>query len=225
MKKVRIGEGIKGSLIKKVWIGEGIAILLIIIASIIANKLLPDDRALPFSVFSACLCLFILAVTVTVIIIPSFLQEIKETICKGKKNAGRKSKKDISGIVVIGIVVLFCLAVSVMLGIRGTRALKDTISGPVEQPIYNVSLKKQHRYRYRRGSTTYYYLYCDTYDEKNEPLKVRVDESELNDIDTTMLVGSYIYESIYESDAKYMLYYYENLKIFVDLEVLQAEPE
>ena len=217
MKKVRIGEGIKGSLMKKVWIGEGIAILLIIIASIIANKLLPDDRALPLSVFSTCLCLLILAVTVTVIIIPSLIQEIKGT--------GRKRKKDVSGIIVMVIIILIWIAGTVMLGIRGTRALMDTINGPVEQPIHNLSLKKQHRYRYRRGSTTYYYLCCDTYDEKNEPLKVRVDKSELNDIDTTMLVGSYIYKSIYESDAKYMLYYYENLKIFVDLEVLQAEPE
>lgn len=210
---------------RKVWIVEGISILLIIIASIIAHKLLPDDRALPLSVFSTCLCLFILAVTVTVIIIPSLFQEIKETSCKGKKNAGRKKKKDISGILVIGVVILLLLAASVMLGIRGTRALKDMISGPVEQPIYNLSLKKQRRYRYRRGSTTCYYLYCDTYDEKTESLKVRVDEGELEDIDTTMLVGTYIYNSIYGSDAKYMLYYYENLKIFVDLEVLQAEPE
>lgn len=122
---------------KKVWIGEGITILLIIIASIIANKLLPDDRSLPLGVFSACLCLFIWAATVTVIMILSLFQEIKGT--------SRKSKKDISGIVVMGIVVLFSLAASVMLGIRGTKAMKDTINGPVEQPIHNTSLKKTTR--------------------------------------------------------------------------------
>ncbi len=198
---------------KKVWIGEGIAILLIIIASIIAHKLLPDDRALPLRVFSACLCLFILAVTVTVIIIPSLFQEIKGT--------SRKRKKDVSGSVVIGIVVLFSLATSVMFGIRGTNAMKDMINGPIEQPIHNTSLKKQNRYHYRRSRTTNYYLYCYTYDEKNEPLKVRVNEGKLDDVDTARLVSSYIYGS----DDKYTLLYYENLKILVDLEVLKVAPE
>ncbi len=198
---------------KKVWIGEGIAILLIIIASIIAHKLLPDDRALPLGVFSACLCLFILAVTAIVIIIPSLFQEIKVT--------SRKRKKDVSGIVVIGVVVLLSFAASVFFGIRGTNAMKDMISGPVEQPIHNTSLKKQHRYRYRRSSTTNYYLYCYTYDEKNELLKVRVDEGKLDDVDTTRFVGSYIYGS----DDKYMLCYYENLKILVDLQVKKVASE
>ncbi len=198
---------------KKVWIGEGIAILLIIIASIIANKLLPDDRALPLGVFSACLCMFILAVTVTVIIIPSLFQEIKGT--------SRKRKKDISGIVVMGIVILLSLAGSVTLGIRGTRALKDTINGPVEQPIHQTDLKKRHVYRYRRSSTTNYYLYCYTYDEKNELLKVRVNEGKLDDVDTARLVSSYIYGE----DDRYMLLYYENLKILVDLEVLKRKQE
>lgn len=202
---------------KKVWIGEGITILLIIIASIIANKLLPDDRSLPLGVFSACLCLFIWAATVTVIMILSLFQEIKGT--------SRKRKKDISGIVVMGIVVLFSLAASVMLGIRGTKAMKDTINGPVEQPIHNTSLKKRHVYRYRRSSTDRYYLYCYTLDEKNELLKVRVNEEKLDKVDTTMLVSSYIFESIYGLDDRYMLYYYENLKILVDLEVLKVEPE
>lgn len=202
---------------KKVWIGEGITILLIIIASIIANKLLPDDRSLPLGVFSACLCLFIWVATVTVIMILSLFQEIK--------GASRKRKKDISGIVVMGIVVLFSLAASVMLGIRGTNAMKDTINGPVEQPIHNISLKKRHVYRYRRSSTDRYYLYCYTLDEKNELLKVRVNEEKLEKVDTTMLVSSYIFESIYGLDDRYMLYYYENLKILVDLEVLKVEPE
>ena len=87
---------------KKVWIGEGIAILLITIASIIANKLLPGDRGLPLGVFSACLCLFILSVTVAVIILSSLFQEIKGT--------SRKRKKDISGIVVMVIIILIWLA-------------------------------------------------------------------------------------------------------------------
>ena len=201
---------------KKVWIGEGIAILLIIIASIIAHKLLPDDRALPLGVFSVCLCLFILAVTVAVIILSSLFQEIKGT--------RRKRKKDISGIVVMVIIILIWLAGTVQLGIRGTRALKDTINGPVEQPIHNTSLKKRHVYRYRRSSTDRYYLYCYTLDEKNELLKVRVNEGKLDDVDTTLFVGSYICESIYGlEEDRYMLYYYENLKILVDLEVLKQE--
>ena len=85
-------------IMKKVWIGEGITILLIIIASIITIKLLPEDRALPLGVFSVSLCLFILAVTVAVIILSSLFQEIKGT--------RRKRKKDISGIVVMGIIIL-----------------------------------------------------------------------------------------------------------------------
>ena len=203
---------------KKVWIGEGIAILLIIIASIIAHKLLPDDRALPLGVFSVCLCLFILAVTVAVIILSSLFQEIKGT--------RRKRKKDISGIVVMVIIILIWLAGTVQLGIRGTRALKDTINGPVEQPIHNTSLKKRHVYRYRRSSTDRYYLYCYTLDEKNELLKVRVNEGKLDDVDTTLFVGSYICESIYGlEEDRYMLYYYENLKILVDLEVLKRKQE
>ncbi|MBE5930204.1 MAG: hypothetical protein E7268_03970 [Lachnospiraceae bacterium] len=203
---------------KKVWIGEGIAILLIIIASIIANKLLPEDRTLPLGVFSACLCLLILAMTVVAIIIPSLFQEIKGT--------GRKRKKDVSGIIVMVIIILIWLAGTVQLGIRGTRALKDTINGPVEQPIHNTSLKKRHVYRYRGSSTDRYYLYCYTLDEKNELLKVRVNEEKLDKVDTTMLVGSYICESIYGlEEDRYMLYYYENLKILVDLEVLKVEPE
>ncbi len=201
---------------KKVWIGEGIAILLIIIASIIANKLLPGDRGLPLGVFSACLCLFILSVTVAVIILSSLFQEIKGT--------SRKRKKDISGIVVMVIIILIWLAGTVLLGIRVTRAMKDTINGPVEQPIHNTSLKKQHVYRYRRSSTDKYYLYCYTFDEKNELLKVRVNEEKLDKVDTTRLVGSYICESIYGlEEDRYMLYYYENLKILVDLEVLKQE--
>ncbi len=202
---------------KKIWIGEGITILLIIIASIIAHKLLPDDRALPLGVFSASLCLFILAVTVAVIILSSLFQEIKGT--------RRKRKKDISGIVVTVIIILIWLAGTVTLGIRVTRALKDTINGPVEQPIHNTSLKKRHVYRYRRSSTTNYYLYCYTYDEKNELLKVRVNEGKLDEVETTLFVGSYIYESIYGSDDKYMLCYYENLKILVDLEILKRKQE
>lgn len=199
-------------------IGEGITILLIIIASVIANKLLPDDRGLPLGVLSACLCLFILAVTVTVIIILSLFQEIKGT--------RRKRKKDISGIVVMCIVVLFSLAGSVSLGIRSTKALKDTIKGPVEQPIHNTSLKKRHVYRYRRSSTDEYYLYCYTLDEKNKLLKVQVNKEKLDKVDTTMLVGSYICESIYGlEEDRYMLYYYENLKILVDLEVMKVKPE
>ena len=205
---------------KKVWIGDGIAILLIIIASIIiiTNKLLPEDRSLPLGVFSVCLCLFILAVTVAVIILSSLFQEIKGT--------KRKRKKDISGIVVMVIIILIWLAGTVQLGIRGTRALKDTINGPVEQRIHNTSLKKRHVYRYRRSSTDRYYLYCYTLDEKNDLLKVRVNEEKLDKVDTTMLVGSYICESIYGlEEDRYMLYYYENLKILVDLEVLKIEPE
>ena len=203
---------------KKVWIGEGITILLIIIASIIAHKLLPDDRALPLGVFSVCLCLFILAVTVAVIILSSLFQEIKGT--------RRKRKKDISGIVVMVIIILIWLAGTITLGIRVTRALKDTINGPVEQPIHNTSLKKRHVYRYRRSSTDRYYLYCYTLDEKNELLKVRVNEEKLDKVDTTMLVGSYICESIYGlEEDRYMLYYYENLKFLVDLEVMKVKPE
>ena len=203
---------------KKVWIGEGIAILLIIIASIIADKLLPDDRGLPLGVFSVCLCLFILAVTVAVIILSSLFQEIKGT--------RRKRKKDISGIVVMVIIILIWLAGTITLGIRVTRALKDTINGPVEQPIHNTDLKSRHVYRYRRSSTTHYYLYCYTLDEKNELLKVRVNEEKLDKVDTTRLVGSYICESVYGlEEDRYMLYYYENLKILVDLEVLKIEPE
>ncbi len=203
---------------KKVWIGEGIAILLIIIASIIVKKLLPDDRTLPLGVFSACLCMFILAVTVTVIIVLSLFQEIKVT--------RRKRKKDISGIVVMVIIILIWIAGTVQLGIRGTRALKDTINGPVEQPIHNTSLKKRHVYRYRRSSTDRYYLYCYTLDEKNELLKVRVNEEKVDKVDTTRMVGSYICESIYGlEEDRYMLYYYENLKILVDLEVMKEKPE
>lgn len=56
-------------------------------------------------------------------------------------------------------------------------------------------------------------------------LKVRVNEEKLDKVDTTMLVSSYIFESIYGLDDRYMLYYYENLKILVDLEVLKVEPE
>lgn len=153
----------------------------------------------------------------TVIIILSLFQEIKGT--------RRKRKKDISGIVVMCIVVLFSLAGSVSLGIRSTRALKDTIKGPVEQPIHNTSLKKRHVYRYRRSSTDAYYLYCYTLDEKNKLLKVQVNKEKVDKVDTTMLVGSYIYESIYGSEDKYMLYYYENLKILVDFEVLKQKQE
>ena len=134
-------------------------------------------------------------------------------------------KKDISGIVVMGIVILFWFAASVLLGIRSTRALKDTINGPVEQPIHKTDLKKRHVYRYRRTGTDNYYLYCYTFDEKNELLKVRVNEEKSDDVDTTRLVSSYIYGSIYGLDDRYMLYYYENLKILVDLEVLKVEPE
>lgn len=203
---------------KKVWIGEGIAILLIIIASIIAKKLLPDDRSLPLGVFSACLCMFIFAVTVAAIIIPSLFQEIRGT--------GRKSKKDVIEIIVMVIIILIWIAGTVQLGIRGTRALKDTINGPVEQPIHKTDLKKRHVYRYRRSSTDRYYLYCYTLDEKNELLKVRVNEEKLDKVDTTMLVGSYICESIYGlEEDRYMLYYYENLKILVDLEVMKEKPE
>lgn len=134
------------------------------------------------------------------------------------KGTGRQGKKDISGIVVMVIVILIQLAGTITLGIRGTRALKDTINGPVEQPIHNTDLKSRYVYRYRRSGTTHYYLYCYTLDEKNELLKVRVHEEDLDKVDTTRLVGSYICEHIYGlEEDRYMLYYYENLKILVDL--------
>ncbi len=131
----------------------------------------------------------ILPVTLTVIVIPSLLQEIKET--------RRKRKNTVSGIIVIGMVILVSLASSVLFGFRSTRAMKDIINGPVEQPIHNTSLKKRHVYRYRRSSTDEYYLYCYTLDEKNKLLKVQVNKEKLDKVDTTMLVGSYICESIY----------------------------
>ena len=69
-------------------------------------------------------------------------------------------------------------------------------------------------------------LSCYTLDEKNKLLKVQVNKEKLDKVDTTMLVGSYICESIYGlEEDRYMLYYYENLKILVDLEVMKEKPE
>jgi len=68
---------------KKLWIGTGIIIYIIIIGNIIAQKLVPD-RALPISVFAACLCLCIPMLLTAVWICICAIEEIKECNRKGK---------------------------------------------------------------------------------------------------------------------------------------------
>ena len=62
---------------KKILIGAGSSIVVIIIANITAQKLVPE-RALPISVFSACLCFFIpLAISFVMLLIAA-IKNLKE---------------------------------------------------------------------------------------------------------------------------------------------------
>lgn len=197
---------------KKFWIGEGITILLIIIANITAHKL-ASDRAVPISVFSACLCLFILMVPVIIVLCKFTFEHVKQE--------NRKGKRDISGTIVIALLGLVFLGTSVGMGIRGTRAMKDIINGPIEQPVYKTSLKDRRESNGYRSRTTNYYLICRTYDEKNKPLEVKVNKSKLDDVKDARVDGF----ALYGFEDKYILRYFENLKILFDLQVLEQDPE
>lgn len=192
---------------KKVWIGAGITILLIIIANITAQKLVPD-RAVPIRVFAACLCVLIPSVIVLIILVGCTFENVKER--------GPKGKRDIKETLFLAFFTLLFLASMIFLGIRGTKAMKDIISGPIEQPIHRAYVKDRRERQYK-SYTTNHYLICRTYDEKNEQFEVRINESELDNVKTVMSNAF----DVYGLDGKYVLSYYENLKILEDFRLLE----
>ncbi len=193
---------------KKLWTGTGITILIIIIGNIIAQKLVPD-RAVLISVFVACLCLLIPTLLTTVLFSIAIFEDIKERNPKGKK--------DISVLIAPIIFELVLFVTLAWVGIRGVNAAKDIINGPIEQPVYFAYINKTRTYGYRTRRTNYY-LRCRTDDGKSERLKIRVNESKLDDV--------YAVKSKAESEygffeAKYIVNYYENLKILKELQMVE----
>lgn len=192
---------------KKLWIGTGITILLIIIGNITAQKLVPD-RAVPISVFAACLCLLIPTLLTTVLFSIAIFEDIKERNPKGKK--------DIGVLIAPIIYELLLFATLTWVGIRGVNAAKDIINDPIEQPVYFAYINKTRTYGYRTRGTSYY-LRCRTDDGKSERLKIRVNKSKLDDV--RAVIGEA--ESEYGFfDAKYIVIYYENLKILKELQMV-----
>lgn len=193
---------------KKLWIGTGITICIIIIGNIIAQKLVPD-RALPISVFAACLCLSIPMLLIAVWICMCAIEEIKE--------CNRKGKWDISGMIVQAIVILFFLATLVSTGIRGVKAMKDIVNGPIEQPVCFSYIKKTKSLGYRTRRTNYY-LMCRTDDDKSERLKIRVNESKLKEVYAVRWEAQSKYGFL---EDKYIVCYFENLKILHELKMVE----
>lgn len=196
---------------KKAWIGAGITILLIIIANITAQKLVPD-RAVPISVFAGCLCLLIPSVIVLIILVGGTFENVKER--------GPKGKRDIKGTLFLVFFTLLFLASMVLFGVRGVKAMKDIVNGPIEQPIHRAYVKDRRERQYK-SYTTNHYLICRTYDEKNEQFKVRINENKLDNVKKVMSDAF----DVYGLDGKYVLSYYENLKILEVFRLLEDNPK
>ncbi len=205
---------------KKIWIGAGISILVIIITNITAQKLVPE-RALPISVFSACLCLFIPFAIAFVLLVIEAIKNAKEKTPKTKKGKGKKKEK-FKETLAFSFFILAAGMFLTFLSIRGTNAMKDLINGPTEQAIHRVYLKdRKKRNHYTKSNKKQTYLICRTYDENNTPLEIKVDKSEVDYIKDVMRDGF----DVYGMDDKYVVYYFKNLNNFVDIQVLDPESQ
>lgn len=205
---------------KKFWIGAGISIIVIIIANITAQKLVPE-RALPISVFSACLCLFIPWAIGFVLLVIATIQTAKEKTPKAKKRIGKKKEKFKEALGLSFLILVAGMALTI-LSIRGTNAMKDLINGPTEQTIHRVYLKeRKKRNHYTKSNKRQTYLICRTYDKNNTPLEIKVDKSKVDYIKDVMRDGF----DVYGMDDKYVVYYFKNLNNFVDIQVLDPESQ
>ena len=207
---------------KKFWIGAGISIIVIIIANITAQKLVPE-RALPISVFSACLCLFIpLAISFVMLLIAD-IKNLKENKPNGNKRKGNnkafKKEKFKETLALSFLIVAFGLGLTIIT-IRGANAMKDLVNGPTEQAIHRVYLKeRKKRNHYTKSNKRQQYLICRTYDKNNTPMEIKVDKSKVDYIKDVMSDGF----DVYGMDDKYVVYYFKNLNKFVDIQVLDPE--
>lgn len=205
---------------KKFWIGAGISIIVIIIANITAQKLVPE-RALPISVFSACLCLFIPSAIGFVLLVIATIQTAKEKTPKAKKRIGKKKGK-FKDALAFSFLILAAGMVLTFLSIRGANAMKDLVNGPTEQAIHRVYLKeRKKRNHYTKSNKRQQYLICRTYDKNNTPMEIKVDKSKVDYIKDVMRDGF----DVYGMDDKYVVYYFKNLNNFVDIQVLDPESQ
>ena len=209
---------------KKILLGAGISILVVIIADIIAGKIVPE-RAFPIGVFSACVCFFIPLVISFVLLLIAVIDTLKEN--KQKKNNWKGNKKNSKKEKLKDILAFSLLFISVGMGlyfvtVRGANAMKDIVNGPTEQAIHRVYLKeRKKRNHYTKSNKRQQYLICRTYDENNTPLEIKVDKSKVDYIKDVMSDGF----DVYGMDDKYIVYYFKNLNSFVDIEVLDPESQ
>lgn len=209
---------------KKIRIGAGISIIVIIIANITAQKLVPE-RALPISVFSACLCLFIpLAISFVMLLIAD-IKNLKENKPNGNKRKGNnkafKKEKFKETLALSFLIVAVGLGLTIIT-IRGANAMKDLVNGPTEQAIHRVYLKeRKKRNHYTKSNKRQQYLICRTYDKNNTPMEIKVDKSKVDYIKDVMRDGF----DVYGMDDKYVVYYFKNLNNFVDIQVLDPESQ
>lgn len=209
---------------KKIRIGAGISIIVIIIANITAQKLV-SERALPISVFSACLCLFIpLAISFVMLLIAD-IKNLKENKPNGNKRKGNnkafKKEKFKETLALSFLIVAVGLGLTIIT-IRGANAMKDLVNGPTEQAIHRVYLKeRKKRNHYTKSNKRQQYLICRTYDKNNTPMEIKVDKSKVDYIKDVMRDGF----DVYGMDDKYVVYYFKNLNNFVDIQVLDPESQ
>lgn len=209
---------------KKIWIGAGISIIVIIIVNITAQKLVPE-RALPISVFSACLCLFIPLAISFVLLLIADIKNLKENKPNGNKRKGNnkafKKEKFKETLALSFLIVAVGLGLTIIT-IRGANAMKDLVNGPTEQAIHRVYLKeRKKRNHYTKSNKRQQYLICRTYDKNNTPMEIKVDKSKVDYIKDVMRDGF----DVYGMDDKYVVYYFKNLNNFVDIQVLDPESQ
>lgn len=209
---------------KKILIGAGSSILVIIVANITAQKLVPE-RALPISVFSACLCFFIPLAIPFVILLIAAIKNLKENEPKENKrnrnNKNSKKEKFKETLAFSFFIVAFGFGLT-FVTIRGTNAMKDLIHGPTEQRIHRAYIKtKKKRNHYTKSNKRQQYLICRTYDKNNTPMEIKVNENKVDYINDVMRDGF----DVYGMDDKYVVYYFKNLNTFVDMKVLDPESQ
>lgn len=178
---------------KKKIIGTVICIISIVVAGLIAQLVFPK-YSIPIGVLMAAIFFTVTYVFIVIIM-------IKQTI----RESNKKTKVlDVVLSLVILLAAVFCLG-------RCVQAVCDIVSGPQEMVVRYARMQETH------GDHTYRYFICETPDGEN--MKITIHSEKEYDHFAEVLSDARRKYSL--DDAKYTVYYFENINVVYDVEIYE----
>lgn len=192
---------------KKVWIGVGVAILVIVLAGIIAKKNVPVYST-PIDFLTIGLVIMLPMAVLLVYFFRLFAKDF---------NIKKIDKAALAIFLLFeaSFLVAFCFG-----GVRAIRATADIVSGPKEKVVTMAAITEEDYRGHKGAKRTICYMTGITDENERTVFKVKVPAEKLEDVKAVRKKGI---EEYGYYDAQYRVCYFEHIDMLYELQLIEKK--